>query len=325
MSHMPRVIAAGAACAVAAVVLVTIARREARPEPVKVADARTVAAAVPMRIDAAPPPSVSARSAIVLDWGSGAVLMEKSAHQAMAPASLVKVMTALVTLLRSDPKRTVIANFTRDELDPDGTSMGLDPGEELTIEDLLYGLMLPSGNDAALVLARVVGGDEATFVRWMNQTAQALGLRQTAFANPHGLDAPGQRTTAFEMAHLARVAMYDERFRRIVATQSWTVRSQWTYEVKNRNPLLGAYPGADGVKIGWTEEAGATIVASATRNGHRVLVVLLDTEDRLADATALLDWAFTHFRWPGNPVTRSAGGRPPLRYTEIDNHSVGFP
>jgi D-alanyl-D-alanine carboxypeptidase len=180
--------------------------------------------------------------------------------------------------------------------------MGLDPGEVLTIEDLLYGLMLPSGTDAALVLARIAGGDDATFVKLMNATALMYGLRGTHFTNPHGLDSPGQQTTAHDIAQLARFAMRDERFRRIVAAESWTVHSQWTYAVRNRNPLLRTYPGADGVKIGWTEDAGATIVASAAHNNRRVIVALLNTDDRTGDSTALFDWAFAHHRWPGDPI-----------------------
>lgn len=255
----------------------------------------------PWRVDGIVPPRVSARAAAVVDGASGAVLYDKDAHRPMAPASLTKIVTALVALRWGDPRQRVIVNVRRDELDPDSTLMGLDPGEELTIEDLLYGLMLPSGNDAALALARAVGGTEAAFVDLMNHTVRTYGLTGTRFVNPHGLDAPGQWTTAHDIAQLARHAMRDERFRRIVAAESWTVRSQWTYRVYNRNAFLRAYPGADGVKIGWTEEAGATIVASATRNGRRVFVALLDTRDRVGESATLLDWAFANFLWPGDP------------------------
>ena len=101
--------------------------------------------------------------------------------------------------------------------------------------------------------------------------------------------------------------MRDERFRRIVAADSWTVKSQWTYVVRNKNAFLRAYPGADGVKIGWTDEAGATIVASATRNGHRCFGALLNTDDRVGESGALLDWAFANFRWPGDPPPITVG------------------
>lgn len=251
------------------------------------------------------PPRVTARAAVVIDAGTGQVLMEKNARQPMAPASLTKIVTAMVTLERLDPKRRVtVTNFSKSELDPESTLMGLDPGEELTVEDLLYGLMLPSGNDAAVVLGRTVAGSDAAFVELMNRTVQAYGLKNSRFANAHGLDQAGHVTSAYDIAQLARFAMRDDRFVRIVSTSSWTVRSQWTYTLFNKNRFLAAYPGADGVKIGWTEAAGQTIVASATRKGHRVLVALMDTQDRVPEAVALLDWAFAIFRWPGDaPVT----------------------
>jgi D-alanyl-D-alanine carboxypeptidase (penicillin-binding protein 5/6) len=309
MPRTSRLAAAAAACAIVALIVPWVARRgspAAQTVSIAHAQAPPRPAAAPLRIDTVQPPAVTATAAIVIDGFTGSVLAEKSAYQPMAPASLTKIMTALVTLRRADPARKVTAQFSRDELDPDGTMMGLDPGEELTIEDLLYGLMLPSGNDAALVLSRIVGGDEANFVKLMNATALLYGLRGTQFANPHGLDAPDQRTTAYDIAQLSRYAMLDDRFRTIVGTDSWTVHSQWTYTVRNRNPLLRAYPGADGVKIGWTEQAGATIVASATRKNHRVIVALLDTEDRVGDSAALLDWAFAHHRWPGDPIAQAA-------------------
>ena len=248
------------------------------------------------------PPHVSARAAVVIDADSGAVLMDKNAHQPLPPASLTKILTALVALQNVDLKHRVVARFSLDELDPDGTAMGLRPGDELTIEDLLYGLMLPSGNDAALVLARAVAGNESAFVGMMNRAAGVNGLRATHFVNTHGLDAPGHLTSAYDIAQVARLAMRDPRFARIVGAGSWTVRGERTYTVYNRNPLLRSYRGADGVKTGWTEDAGSTIVASATRNGHRLLVALLDTDDRVGESAALLDWAFTGFRWPDDAI-----------------------
>jgi len=258
--------------------------------------------AAPWPVSGMLPPSVSARAAIVIDAESGAVLMDKSAHQALPPASLTKILTALVALQNVDLKRRVIARFSYDELDPDGTAMGLRPGDELTIEDLLYGLMLPSGNDAALVLARVVAGNEAAFVGMMNRAVLVNGLKGTRFVNTHGLDALGHATSAYDIAQIARLAMRDPRFATIAAADSWTVRGTRTYTVYNRNPFLRSYHGADGVKTGWTEDAGSTIVASATRHGHRVIVALMDTRDRVGESAALMDWAFANFRWPDDVI-----------------------
>lgn len=254
------------------------------------------------------PPKVTAKAAAVIDGDTGALILNKNANQRMAPASVTKILTALVTLQHADPKQRVIARFDPDELDPDGTTMGLLPGDEVTVEDLLYGLMLPSGNDAALVLARVVAGSEQEFVAMMNRAAALNGLTATTFVNPHGLDAPGHMTSAYDMAQIGRLAMRDTRFRTIVRARSWTVVGRRTYELTNRNPFLREYAGAEGIKVGWTEEAGSTIVASATRNGRRLIVALMNTEDRVGDSAALMDWAFGTLD----------GGRTPVAVTVSD-------
>lgn len=248
------------------------------------------------------PPPLTARAAAVIDGDTGALLLNKYAFQPMAPASITKILTALVALQHVDPKQRVTARFEPDELDPDGTAMGLLPGDQITVEDLLYGLMLPSGNDAALVLARTVAGSEIEFVAMMNRAAAVNGLLNTTFINPHGLDQPGHRTSAHDIAHVGRLAMRDPRFRTIVRARSWTVVGRRTYEFYNRNPFLREYPGADGIKIGWTEDAGATIVASAVRNGRRMIVALMDTDDRVGESSALMDWAFETFLGIETPV-----------------------
>jgi serine-type D-Ala-D-Ala carboxypeptidase (penicillin-binding protein 5/6) len=248
------------------------------------------------------PPPVTARAAAVVDGDSGALLLNKNAFRPMAPASVTKILTALVALQHVDPKQRVTARFDRSELDPDGTAMGLLPGDQVTVEDLLYGLMLPSGNDAALVLARTVAGSEVEFVAMMNRAAAANGLDATTFVNAHGLDQPGHRTSAHDIAQIGRLAMRDPRFRTIVRARSWTVVGRRTYEIFNRNAFLREYPGADGIKIGWTEDAGATIVASAVRHGRRMIVALMNTADRVGECSALMDWAFDTFDGGGTPI-----------------------
>jgi D-alanyl-D-alanine carboxypeptidase (penicillin-binding protein 5/6) len=175
--------------------------------------------------------------------------------------------------------------------------MGLRPGQYITMRDLLYGLMLPSGNDAAIEIAKHVYGTEQAFVEQMNKKAQELGLTDTNFRNPHGLDSPRHYSSAYDLALLGRYAMANEQFRQVAGAQSHWLAPPSDYELFNGNSLLQAYPGADGIKIGWTEDAGWTLVASAVRDGHRVVVTVLDSEDRDADAAALLDWAFTTYRW----------------------------
>ena len=172
--------------------------------------------------------------------------------------------------------------------------MGLTAGEQLTVRDLLYGLLLPSGNDAAVALAEHVAGNEEAFVVLMNATAADLGLENTHFTSPHGLGSPDETASAADLTALARRALADPVFSEIVATTEASVSGR---ELKNTNQLLGSFAGADGVKTGTTDEAGECLVASATRDGHRELVVLLGSQDRYGEASALLNWANSAWQW----------------------------
>ncbi len=309
MRRIPHSVRPIAALALAAVAVIVAGAGSSPRQADAQAPAVTLPSLGPVPISAMLPPRISGRAAVVLDGDTGAVLMGKNAQQPLAVASLTKILTALVALQTVDMRQRVIARFSPDELDPDSTIMGLKPGDEVTIEDLLYGLMLPSGNDAALVLARAVAGSDTEFVAMMNRAAAANGLQTTLFVNAHGLDQPGHHSSAHDIAQIARLAMRDPRFQQIVRTPSWTIRGDRTYTVANRNPFLTAYPGADGVKIGWTDDAGQTIVASATRDGHRVIVAVMDTLNRVADSAALMDWAFANFRWPAAPAVTLGAGR----------------
>jgi D-alanyl-D-alanine carboxypeptidase len=177
--------------------------------------------------------------------------------------------------------------------------MGLWPAAEVTLRDLLYGLMLPSGNDAAVELARTLAPSEQAFIDMMNERVRAMGLRNTHFTNPHGLDDWEHYSSAYDMAAITRHAMRNQRFREIANTPVHHLAPPFDYDVHNGNSLLGFYPGANGVKIGWTEAAGWTFVASAWRDGREVIVSLMNSADRDADAAALLDWAFASPHWQG--------------------------
>lgn len=173
--------------------------------------------------------------------------------------------------------------------------MGLLPGERLSLRDLLYGMLLPSGNDAAYTIAAAVAGSQAAFAALMNAKAAALGLTHTHFVQGYGLDSPDQYTTARDMVSLAR---YDLRhyalFRAIVGTKDHTIgpgRTHRAYVLHNLDQLLGVYPGDFGVKTGTTPAAGQNLVAAVQRDGHRLLVAVLGATDRYADATALLNYA----------------------------------
>ncbi len=170
--------------------------------------------------------------------------------------------------------------------------MGLAPGQRLTVRDLLYGLLLPSGNDAALQLAEHVSGSVPAFVELMNQKAAQLGLEDSHFTNPHGLHDPAHYTSAYDIAMLGAELLKNPDLAEIVRTQ--THQPAWDGpELKNINLLLGLYPGAIGVKTGFTDEAGKTIVAAAERDGRRIVVSLLHSEELYVDAPLLLDWAFS--------------------------------
>jgi D-alanyl-D-alanine carboxypeptidase len=173
--------------------------------------------------------------------------------------------------------------------------MGLTPGRRVSGRTLLYGLLLPSGNDAAEQLARSLASSRAEFLEWMNAAVGDLGLHDTRLVNPSGLDAIGHYSSAYDLAQLARAAMRNDIFASIVAARSYRGDG---FVLSGHNPLLGAYPGADGVKTGTTDAAGHAIVASASRDGHRVFVVLLHSDDLLGDCSALFDWAFDTFTWP---------------------------
>ena len=254
---------------------------------------------------AAPAPAVSGDAAILVDESSGVSLFEKDVHTRLPPASLTKIMTVLVALERGHLDDRVEVNIDSRRM-RGSTVMGLVPGERLTLEDLLYGMMLPSGNDAALAIAEHISGSTDAFVEVMNQRAAELGLINTHFANPHGLDAPSHYSSAFDLAVLARVAMQRQDFREIANTKYRVVTGAMaTYQLGTLNPLYGRLAGVDGVKTGFTRTARQTLVGSVTRNGHRIIVVVLRSPDRASDGTALLNWAFEAHAWP-TPTTVAA-------------------
>jgi D-alanyl-D-alanine carboxypeptidase (penicillin-binding protein 5/6) len=255
-----------------------------------------LAASVPVRRFDASPPAIGARTAVVIDADSGRVLWNQRAHARRAPASTTKIMTAILALEASTGDERVVSAIDATEM-VGSSVMGLRPGLELSVRDLLYGLMLPSGNDAAVELAHFVAGSERAFVDRMNAKVDELGLVDTHFANPHGLDDPRHYSSAYDLAMMARYAMRSPAFRDLAAAQLYHLQPPADYDLQNGNSLLYTYEGADGVKIGWTGDAGWTFVASAQREGRRIIVALLDTPDRDADAAALLDWAFWSHTW----------------------------
>ncbi len=238
-----------------------------------------------LRVDA-----VSAQSAILIDGMTGAVLFAQNADEQLPMASTTKIMTAIVAIEQSDLDR--VYTVKRDYTLVEGSSMYLKEGEQLTLRETLYGLLLLSGNDAALAIAGECGGMEA-FVAEMNETAVRLGLTHTHFDNPNGLDGETHYTTARELATLAAYAMQNATFREIVATKSYAENGRY---MTNHNKLLRYYADAVGVKTGFTKKSGRCLVSAAERNGRRLIGVTLNAPDDWNDHITMLENGFAQYK-----------------------------
>jgi D-alanyl-D-alanine carboxypeptidase len=236
---------------------------------------------------------LSARSAILVDADSGRVLWGKWIHARRHIASTTKILTALVAMDRLGPHSIVTVDKAVRRIPP--ITEGLRPGERVEAWKLLYGLLLYSGNDDALALAVAAGGTRARFVALMNEKAHELGLAESHFRSPSGLLDRDNYSTAWDLAALTRYALWNSRFRAIVRTK--IKRVPWSKPIGrkiyvNKNHLLGSYPGANGVKTGWTTLAKHCLVASARRNGIELIAVILGSDDSYKDVRKLLDFGF---------------------------------
>ncbi len=236
-------------------------------------------------------PEVSARAAAVAELETGRILYEKNADEPMKAASTVKVLTALLVLETLDPAEEITVQPQWTGLE--GSSMGLVPGQVCTVSELLYGLLLVSGNDAAMALACAAAGSEDAFVERMNARAAELGMSGSVFADASGLKAEGHQVTARDMAALGCAAMKNEAFRAIVSAKSAEAAGR---TLRNHNKLLWRYEGAIGVKTGYTRAAGRTLVSCAERQGLTLLCVTLDAPRDWEDHAALLDWGFSRYQ-----------------------------
>ena len=234
--------------------------------------------------------AVSAQKAYVMDAVSGRVLYEKNPHSQSLIASTTKIMTALLVCEQCNVLDRM--RIPKEAVGIEGSSMYLQEGEVLTIQELLYGLMLRSGNDAAVALAIYCGGTVEGFAELMNDKARNLGLRNTHFVNPNGLDAPGHYSTARDLAVLAAYAMENPVFRQTVSTKSIRAGER---SLTNHNKLLWRVEGADGVKTGYTKAAGRILVSSATRDDRRIIAVTIDDGDDWNDHARLLNEGFSRF------------------------------
>ena len=227
-----------------------------------------------------PPPQVSAACAALIDGRTGQTLYEKDADRRALIASTTKIMTGLLVCEAGETDRRVTVPSLAVGLE--GSSMYLKRGETLTRQDLLYGMMLHSGNDAALTLAISVSGSEQAFVRQMNLRAQALGLRQTHFANPHGLDSGENYSSARDLAALTQAALQNQQFRTVVGTKTITCAGR---TLTNHNKLLWRYDGCIGVKTGYTRHAGRILVSAAERGESQLIAVTLADPGQNADGS----------------------------------------
>lgn len=244
---------------------------------------------------------ISAGQAILIDGDSGRVLYEKCADERAYPASTTKIMTAMITieaLKEHDSPIDQIVEVPACAEGVEGSSLYLKAGEKISIEDLLYGLMLVSGNDAAVALAEIIGGSEENFVAMMNDKAKQLGCRNTHFTNPNGLFDEEHYTTARDMAAISFEAMKDETFRKIVSTQSYaSSRETDDYtNFYNKNKTIFRYDGGNGIKIGYTTDSGRTLAASSTRGDKSMICVVMSAPDWFNDAYRLMDYGYSNIK-----------------------------
>jgi len=239
-------------------------------------------------------PAISADCAILIEASTGEIVWSRNADEKRSMASTTKIMTALVAIENCDISKTV--SVSPDAVGIEGSSIYLYEGEKLKMEDLLYAMLLESANDAAAAIAIEVGGSIEAFAEMMNEKAAELGLENTHFTNPHGLDDAEHYTTAEELAKIALSAMENETFREIVSTYKKTIPLNETEGVRlliNHNKLLKSYDGCVGVKTGYTKKSGRCLVSAAIRDGVELICVTLDAPDDWQDHSSLFDYGFS--------------------------------
>ncbi len=239
---------------------------------------------------------ISAKSVVIQDLTSGVYVYKRNSTERLSPASTTKVLSALVVLevMKLDDVVTV------GPVMHDGQVMDLVEGEQMTVENLLYGMLIQSGNDAGYALAEHYPGGLDAFITAMNKKAAELHLTGSHFTNPVGFDDSNHYMTAEDLARLADVALSNSTIAKMVGIPQITVsdvRHIYFHKLSNVNQLLGKIPGVAGIKTGWTEEAGENLVTLMERNGRRIIIVVLKSADRFADTTQLIDWTFANIEW----------------------------
>lgn len=242
-------------------------------------------------------PQISANQAILVEAETGEILYERNADQKAYPASTTKIMTALLvleTLERYDSPIDQEVKVPPEAEGIEGSSLYLKAGETIRLQDLLYGLMLQSGNDSAVALAVLTSGSTENFTARMNQKAEELGCQNTHFVNPNGLFDENHYTTAWDLAQIAREAMKHPMFRTIVAAPSWDAQREendFTH-FYNKNKTVHEFRGGNGIKIGYTKASGRTLAASAQRDGKELICVVMGAPNWFNDAYTLMEYGF---------------------------------
>jgi len=239
---------------------------------------------------------VTAIGVVVVDIDSDVYLYKRNADVLLAPASTTKILTALVALDSYNLDDVVtVGNVLND-----GQVIGLVTGEQITVENLLYGALIHSGNDAAYALAQHYPGGVDKFVAAMNAKAKELHLDHSHFMNPVGFDDPNHKMTPIDLARLGEVALDNKVIAKMVAIPQITISDvthTYFHALQNVNQLLGKIPGVAGIKTGETEEAGENLMTLIDRNGHRVIIVVMKSQDRFSDTEKLIDWIFANYQW----------------------------
>lgn len=250
-----------------------------------------------LRDDAKALAPISAQSYIAYDVASGEVITAKDPDKRLMPASTTKMMTALIALSEYDPKEIMTVSRASEAI---GHIVDFIPGEQFRAEDMIRAMMINSGNDAAVSLADHHPSGYQVFVSLMNQKAISLGLKNTHFSNVSGVEADDHYSSARDLVTIAVEAMKNTAFREIVSTKTATITTidgKRTHKLENLNKLLWDVPGVIGVKTGWTENAGDCLVSYSTRNNHDIIVVVLNSTNRFADSTKLIEWVYQNARW----------------------------
>ncbi|MEN6372390.1 MAG: D-alanyl-D-alanine carboxypeptidase family protein [Armatimonadota bacterium] len=243
------------------------------------------------------PPKIQSASAILTDAVTGQILYAKNIHEKKPIASTTKIMTAILVLENCKLDETVTASKTASETP--FTSLHLLPGERASVDDLLHALLIRSANDTAVALAEHIGGTVPGFVQMMNDKAKLLGAKDTHYVTPNGLYAADHYSSAYDLALITRYALRNPEFNRIIATKSVRIDRSINKQdvlVRTKSKFLLHYPGADGVKSGYIKQAGHCFVGSATRNGWRLVSVVLKSADSQADTVALMDYGFKNYQ-----------------------------